>query len=286
MPSVLILAHGTRPDQSPWRWDPHLDVVVVLLAVTAVYVMAMPAIGRRLGVAEPMVSRRQTTLLWVALGTLWLFSVWPIHNLAEGFSYTVHMVQHTAYTLVVPPLLILGTPAWLWEWALRPVMPVFRRLVHPAVSVAIYSVVTTATHLPVLANGAVSSAASHFAQHLALVLAAVLVWWPLTSPVPELPRLEDPLMQMVYLFFVSLAPSVAGSSLIWARAPLYRTYEPFPHLFGLSTLADEQTGGMVMEIAEGLIIWGLIVAVMIKVAVADWRATNQAAPRAAMEASS
>jgi putative membrane protein len=269
---TLVLAHGTRPDQSPWRWDLHLDVAAVMVVLIGLYVLALKAVGSRvLGPGEPLLDRRQRWLLGTALGLLWAFSAWPVHNLAEGFSYTVHMVQHSVYTLVVPPLLILGTPEWLWRWALRPVLPVARRLLHPWVAVAVYSAVTTATHLPVLADSAVGNGFSHFAQHVALVVSAVIVWWPLAGRLPELPRVRSAPSQMVYLFFLSLAPSVAGSFRIWASSPFYRAYEPFPHLFGLSTLDDQQTGGVVMELVEGLVIWGLIVLVMLRVARRDLR---------------
>lgn len=269
---LLVLAHGTRPDQSPWRWDPHLDVLAVTAVVAGLYVVAFRVVAPRvLRPGEERISRRQLRMLVIALGLLYLFSAWPVHNLAEGFSYTVHMVQHSVYTLVVPPLLILGTPAWLWRWGLSPVMPLFRRVVRPWVAVLVYSLVTTATHLPVLADSAVRSGPSHVAQHTALVLAALAAWWPLTSPLPELPRLRAPRRQIVYLFFLSLAPSVAGSWLIWASEPWYAAYEPFPHLFGWDTLEDQQTGGFVMELAEGLVIWGLVVVVFLKVALRELR---------------
>lgn len=262
-----VLAHGTRPDQSPWRWDPHLDVVAVMAVIAGLYIFAFRTIAPRvLAPGEERISRRQLRMLLIALALLYLFSTWPVHNLAEGFSYTVHMVQHSVYTLAVPPLLILGTPAWLWRWGLGPIMPLFRRVVRPWVAVVLYSVVTTATHLPALADSAVRSGPSHFAQHAAVVLASLAAWWPLTSPLPELPRMRAPRSQIVYLFFLSLAPSVAGSWLIWATEPLYSAYEPFPHLFGLDTLDDQQTGGVVMEMAEGLVIWGLVVIVFLKVA--------------------
>lgn len=271
-PLTLVLAHGTRPDQSPWRWDPHLDVVAVVGVLAGLYVLAFKVVGPQvLQPGEERLGRRQRRFLVTALTALWLFSAWPVHNLAEGFSYTVHMVQHSVYTLAVPPLLILGTPAWLWRWALRPVLPVFRLLVRPWAAVVVYSVVTTATHLPALADSAVSSGPSHLAQHTALVLASLLAWWPLASPLPELPRIRAPWGQIVYLFFLSLAPSVTGSWLIWATEPLYRAYEPFPHLFGWDTVEDQQTGGFVMELAEGLVIWGLVVIVFLRLAVAELR---------------
>ena len=107
----LILAHGTVPSQSPWAWDLHPDVMIVMATIGAAYALVLTRLGPRLvQPGEAVISRRQLVLLSLAITLLWAFSAWPIHNLADGFSYTVHMAQHTVYTLVVPPLLILGRP--------------------------------------------------------------------------------------------------------------------------------------------------------------------------------
>ena len=40
-------------------------------------------------------------------------SEWPIHDLAEHYLLSVHMVQHLLISLVAPPMLLLGMPHWL-----------------------------------------------------------------------------------------------------------------------------------------------------------------------------
>ena len=268
----LILAHGTVPSESPWAWDLHPDVIVVMATIVAAYAVAVTCLGPRIvEPGQPLVTRRQLIPLASGLTLLWAFSAWPIHNLAEGFSYTVHMVQHTIYTVVVPPLLILGTPTWLWRWALRPVMPAFRALVRPPVAAVVYSTIAAATHLPVLADSAVRSGPSHLAQHAALLTAAFLAWWPLTSTMPEAPRLTWPPWRIVYLFAISLVPSIAGSFLIYAQTPVYRAYDPYPHLFGLDTLEDLRTGGVVMEWAEAIVLFGLVGFELIRLTIRELR---------------
>lgn len=129
---------------------------------------------------------------------------------------------------------------WLWRWLLGPVLPVVRPLVRPVVAVTLFSVAVTLTHLPVFVTAAVRSGPAHLAQHTGLVLVSVLVWWPLLGPLPELGRLTSPVHQIVYLFFQSMAPSMAGSFLVWARTPIYRVYETFPRLWGIDATADQQ----------------------------------------------
>lgn len=265
--AATLLAHA-GPDSSPWAFDLHADVLVVLGALALAYVVAIRRLGPRLAAAagEPVLSSRQRNLLVGGLVGMFVFSYWPVHNLAEGFSYTVHMVQHSVYTLAVPPLLILGTPAWLWRWALGPVIGLARQLTRPVVAVTVFSVVTLLSHLPAFANAAVTSEPAHLVQHVVLVLTAGMMWWPLTSPVPELPRIAHPIKQVLYLAAASLVPSVVGSSLIWARGTPYTAYEAFPTLGGWTALADQQTAGFVMSMADGLVLWGLVLVIFVRFA--------------------
>ena len=69
--------------------------------------------------AEAMDRRRRTTLFSLGMACLWFGADWPVHDLAEGYLYSAHMVQHLVFTLVAAPLLIAGTPAWMWRAVLR-----------------------------------------------------------------------------------------------------------------------------------------------------------------------
>ena len=43
----------------------------------------------------------------------------PVHDLSDYYLFSIHMAQHLLLTLLFPPLLLAGIPAWL----LRPVCP-------------------------------------------------------------------------------------------------------------------------------------------------------------------
>src|SRR3989442_11640530 len=51
---------------------------------------------------------------------------------------------------------------------------------------------------------------SHIVQHLVFLTTAVLMWCPVLSPVPELPRLHYA-GQMLYLFLLGIPMSVVGA---------------------------------------------------------------------------
>ena len=53
------------------------------------------------------------------------------------------------------------------------------------------------------------------------------MWWPVVSPLPEMPPLSAP-GQMLYLFLQSLAPTIPASFLTFGTPPLYPVYAGVP----------------------------------------------------------
>jgi putative membrane protein len=51
---------------------------------------------------------------------------------------------------------------------------------------------------------------------------------------------------------------VPASFLTFGSAPLYKYYVGLPHLWGLSTLEDQQVAGLIMKIGAGVLLWALI----------------------------
>jgi putative membrane protein len=102
-----------------------------------------------------------------------------------------------------------------------------------------------------------------------VVGSAIVMWWPVLSPLPERPALSPP-GQMLYLFVQSLAPTIPASFLTFGRTPLYEVYETLPKLWGISALTDQLIAGLIMKIVGGLILWGFIVAVFF-----EWHARER-----------
>jgi cytochrome c oxidase assembly factor CtaG len=57
---------------------------------------------------------------------------------------------------------------------------------------------------------------------------------------------------------------VPASFLTFGSRPLYRVYEKFPRLWGISALTDMQVAGLIMKIAAGIVIWGVITIVFFR----------------------
>ena len=110
-------------------------------------------------------------------------------------------------------------------------------------------------HLPVLYDGALQNSTLHHSEHLLFLMVSVLLWWPLLSPLEELPR-PGYLVQLVYLFTLPIAQLPVFGAITFADQPLYATYAAAPRTFGLTVLADQALGGVFMKVF-GLFVFGI-----------------------------
>jgi putative membrane protein len=240
------------------QWHLHLDVWLLIGASAVLYWNAVRRErARRPG--ERVASRRQVGCFAGALGVMWLASDWPVHDVAEGYLYSVHMVQHLLLTLLVALLLLLGTPAWMARNLLgrAPLLRTVRTLSRPVTGLIQFNVVLVLSHWPVVVEATVRHHPLHFVAHAVLLVSAVLMWMPVASPLREIPRIRPP-AQMLYLFMQTIVPTVPASFLTFNDRPLYPIYAEFPRLWGISALTDQQTAGLIMKIVGGLFLWLVI----------------------------
>jgi putative membrane protein len=196
---------------------------------------------------------------YAGLAVLFLSLNGWLHDLSDSYLFSAHMVQHLVLTMLVPPLLIAGTPGWMLRPVLRHrwVASVARTITKPAVCYATFNVVLAGWHLPPLYNAAMAHHGIHIVQHLMFLAASVMLWWPILSPLPELPRLSYP-MQMLYLFLTSIPMSIVAVYITYGGTLLYPAYAAAPRVAGLTPLEDQLLGGLIMWIPGGLVIFAVI----------------------------
>src|SRR2546428_11892604 len=149
-------------------WHDHPDVWLLVVVLGGAYLWALsrwrPAPMPGSEHDEPAVTRRQIT--WYTLGVvaIWVASDWPIHDIAERYLFSVHMFQHMLISLVAPPLLLLGMPAWLLRRVVapRPLHLVVPNLARPLFAPLIFNAGIVITPLPLVMNGGLEHHAPHF----------------------------------------------------------------------------------------------------------------------------
>jgi putative membrane protein len=236
----------------------HLDVIGLAVGLVVLYEYG---ISRLAPIYCPGDETPVTTPKRVAfhsgVAIMLIVSSWPIHDLGEQRLYLVHMVEHTALSLIVPPLLLGGMPWWLTRALVRPVLPLVRFVTKPLIALVLFNGWLAFTHVPWVVELMLTNQLFHFVSHALLFVTALIMWWPVMDPIPDTQTLT-PFGKMGYLFLQSLVPTIPASFLTLGSSPLYPIYETFPRTWGLSPMNDQVLGGLLMKIGGGLIIWGFI----------------------------
>lgn len=239
-------------------WHAHVDVWGLVGALALLYVLSVRR-ERTRRPGEQVVSPLQAWSFAGALAVMFLASDWPLHDVAEGYLYSAHMIQHLLLTMTVAVLLLCGTPAWMARNILGQgrLLRAVRAMSKPVTGLIQFNIILVLSHWPVVVEATVRHHPLHFVAHAVLLGSAVLMWMPVASPLPEIRRVRPP-VQMLYLFLQTIVPTVPASFLTFNSHPLYKIYATFPRLWGVSALTDQQTAGLIMKIVGGLYLWAVI----------------------------
>ncbi len=222
----------------------HPSIPIGVASLIAIYLGACWMIGRR-------PSRRQAMWFALAMAAI-LYAHTELDELADARIFSMHMLQHLIETFVIPPLLLLGTPGWMLRpWVLsRPIKPIARVFTNPLVAFLIFSAVFVTAHFPPIFEHMCRDENFHIALHLLFITAGVLLWWPILSPMPELPRLSYP-AQILYLFLLMIPMTAVAAPITLATRVIYPWYTEGPHGWGLAPIDDQVLGGLIMWIGQG-----------------------------------
>lgn len=190
---------------------------------------------------------------WYGAGVLaaWLSVDWPLGPLGAGYLASAHTVSYILLTMVSAPCLLLGMRGWL-----VPVVGWRRQLANPFVGALLYHVGLFATHAPAVADRALVSPLGSFAIDATWLLAGMGLWWPVLAPEGE-GWMRRPLV-MLYLFAMTILPTIPAALMTFADYPGYRVYEAAPRALGLDAVSDQQLAGLLMKLgADPFIILAL-----------------------------
>lgn len=233
-------------------WSLHLSVFLGTGFLGALYFYGIGPLRRRYNLGPPA-TPWQIGSFCLGLAVVLLSLNGPLHDLSDYYLFSIHMLQHLFLTLLLPPLLIAGTPGWLLEPLLRwrPLYLVARFITHPVVAALIYIVTLAIWHQAPYYDLMMRDHDVHIATHVMFIAAATIMWWPVMSPVPSLPRLS-PGLGMLYLFLVGIPMQVIAALITLADSVLYPWYSVAPRTWGLSPLEDQQLGGLLMWVPGNL----------------------------------
>jgi putative membrane protein len=229
-----------------WRADP--STLIALLVLAASYAGASFQLGRR-------PSAREGAAFVAALLMILVAITGPLDELTRERSFAVYIFQQMLLVFVVPPLLLFGLPGWM----LRPLMmnrfvePVARVITRPLLAFLLFAAVFTLIHYPTVCDRICHVHPFYGNLHALLLLVGALLWWPLLSPLPEYPRMTYP-MQIMYLFLLMIPMTAVAAPITLANSVLYMFYMGGTHPLGLTPIADQVLGGLIMWVGQGVYI--------------------------------
>jgi len=265
-------------------WSPYFLTLIVILGI--IYYLITGPYRHKFGGAEqntPTV--KQHAFIYLGLFLLYIVKGSPI-DLLSHIMLTAHMVQMAIFLLLFPILIIKGIPVWIWEKVVyhRVLKPVILLLTKPLVSLLLFNGLFSIYHIPVIFDFSKSAPVWHFVIHGILLLAAFNVFLPLLLPFKEINTMT-PLLKIAYIFANGVLITPACVLIIFASDPIYAAYSQDgawiqslalcvpgdilsgisvslsgPEMFSpLSTVIDQQLGGIIMKTLQEIVYIGLMV---------------------------
>lgn len=233
------------------NWDLQLNLLFLLGAI--VYLLLTGPFRTIIPQSEPVTGQQKMFFLlgwivyYIAMGS-------PLNLLGHEL-FSMHMMQMSLLYFVMPPLLLLGTPAYLFRllakigWV-RAICKFFTR---PLITLFFFNGTITFYHVPVVFEAIMNSDVLHVVSHTVLLYAALCVWWPIIAPVPEWDRVK-PLHKLALIFGSGVLLTPACAIITFTDLVLYSTYAQMSTLAPImSPIHDQQLGGVIMKIMQEIV---------------------------------
>jgi putative membrane protein len=246
---------------NPWRFQAHPEVWLLVVGLVAAFIYAIKVVGPKVAPEGQVISKFQMRMFVLMIALLWFASDWPMHDLAEEYLYSMHMVQHMILSYMVPPLALLATPEWLFRILIGngKTYRVIRALTLPVTGVVVYNLTLLLTHTPALVNASADGGPLHYSLHVLVVTTSLMFWTPVCGPIREW-RMSDG-AKMIYLFGTSLIPTIPAGWLTFAEGAVYDHYDHGVRVWGVSMLSDQQAAGGIMKLGGSIYMWIIIIGI-------------------------
>jgi cytochrome c oxidase assembly factor CtaG len=168
----------------------------------------------------------------------------PLETIAIHYLLLVHLLQNVMIADWAPPLLVLGlTPAMRAAVAGRGGRWL-AFVTRPRVALPFWLAVWYGVHLPFFYDYALRHPWLLNVEHLLLLAAGLVFWWPVFA---ELPQRLSSALKLVYLGAAYVGSAFLSLALIFSASAFYGFYEEAPRLWGLSAEKDQNLGGILMN---------------------------------------
>jgi cytochrome c oxidase assembly factor CtaG len=255
------------------EWSPPVFLTVMVLLSAIVYTRGWFAIRKT---RPAQFSPLRLASFLSGLAVLWLAIGSPMDGFADAL-LSAHMVEHLLLMSFVPPLLLLGNPQVPMLRGLPRILtvhllgPLFRIktlrslgrfLTRPIVAWLAMNLIFLGWHVPSAYDFALENEHWHDFEHICFLGSSILFWWPLIRPWPTSARYPGWIM-LPYLVGADIVNTALSAFLAFCDRPVYTYYLREPNPFGISPVADQEAGAVIMWVLGSLVF--LIPAIVITI---------------------
>ncbi len=240
-----MFAPASHEAQIGWAWEPSVLLGLALAAILYGAAMGPVMAARRTGSRN---ARWHAASFFAGLLAIFVALVSPLDALADGYLFSAHMAQHLLLMMVAVPLMMIGLQSWMYARLFPRGWP--RRtlgwLTRPVPAFLVFNLTLAMWHLPRLYGLALENEGVHILQHMMLLAAAGIGWWPVVGNMPAAAPRPSLGVQVVYLFLQGFPSTALAALITLAPNPLYGFYAEAPRLWGISVQADQMWSGLLM----------------------------------------
>jgi putative membrane protein len=238
------------PSPLSWNFDPL--VLIAGVGLLGGYYFAVRSLRPRY--SDEAVPLRRIKYFIIGVVSLLLVLCTPLDTLGRYYLLSAHTLQLLILTTITAPFLLMGLPEWLVTLLLplRALRDATRGLVFPLLAALAFNVIIMAWHDGPLYEAALQNSLIYDLQMFCFLVAGILTWWPLLTPMDRHTRMSTP-FQMLYLGIESLPLDIFGVIMIFAGSVFYTSYTSAPRIFGISPLVDQQIAGGLLAVPGNLL---------------------------------
>ncbi|MGI9377159.1 MAG: cytochrome c oxidase assembly protein [Tsuneonella suprasediminis] len=250
--SAPAFAHGdvVAENTSPWTmWQISPEIIIGLVLAGLVYWR-----GSRHGLVH---EKWRIAAFFGGLLALFIALVSPVEELADHI-FAVHQVEHMLLRTIAPMLLFLSRPQAAFVRGLPPgvsrffagrgwLRGIIDALRFPPVATTLFLVASYFWMYPAFHDMAILDRPVHYLWHVSLLVTGLLFFSVVFDRRPA-PHGAGLGMRISMVVVAALGNIILGSILTFKGMPLYSAYLELGHMWHVSMLSDEQTGGLIMWI--------------------------------------
>jgi cytochrome c oxidase assembly factor CtaG len=236
---------------SDWNLDPIL--LAALVALLGGYSAISSPLRERFGLSG-VTSWRKIILFIAGWLVLALSVLSPLDTIGRRYLLLASAVQLLLITSLAAPLLLAGLPEGVVERLLptETVRNMTRGFAFAFAAIVIFNGAILTWQVGPIFEASLHNDALHNLRLLTLLVAGIINWWPLLTPLDRHSRLASP-FQIFYIAAESVPLDLFGLVCIFVGYVFYPTYANAPRLFRINAMTDQALAGGMLAIPNNII---------------------------------